>query len=188
MVTTHEAAAGDALHVAVAEDHAFIRVIGRGTFKISPALKEFAVRAIDSGCRRIVLDMADCVGMDSTFMGILAGLALRLRKGGAGRVVMVNLKERTRGLLATLGLDEAIDLYVAGGMPVDMQSFFSAEGPVLTPLPTGERSQRETGQTMLEAHENLVKLSPENLPKFKDVLTFLREDLKKNAGRGEGAR
>ena len=31
---------------------------------------------------------------------------------------------------------------------------------------------------MLEAHENLVALSPENLPKFKDVLTFLREDLK----------
>jgi hypothetical protein len=32
---------------------------------------------------------------------------------------------------------------------------------------------------MLEAHENLVRLSPENLPKFKDVLAFLREDLKR---------
>ena len=41
-----------------------------------------------------------------------------------------------------------------------------------------ENSTRVTAETMLEAHENLVKLSPENLPKFKDVLTFLREDLK----------
>jgi hypothetical protein len=31
----------------------------------------------------------------------------------------------------------------------------------------------------LEAHENLVQVSPENLPRFKDVLTFLREDIKK---------
>jgi anti-sigma B factor antagonist len=178
---------GDGLHVAIQGPLAFIRVLGRGTFKMSSSLKEFAVQAMDSGCRRLVLDMAECVGMDSTFMGVLAGLAFRLRMVPDGRIVMVNLNQRTRGLLATLGLDEAVDPYLAGSLPEDLKPFF-AGGKALAALPVGERGEVETAQTMLEAHENLVRLSPENLPKFKDVLTFLREDLKKSGGAAPGVR
>jgi hypothetical protein len=32
-------------------------------------------------------------------------------------------------------------------------------------------------QTMLEAHEALIKTVPENLPKFKDVIQYLEEEL-----------
>ncbi len=32
-------------------------------------------------------------------------------------------------------------------------------------------------QTMLEAHEALIKAVPENLPKFKDVIQYLEEEL-----------
>ena len=179
---------GDGLHVAIQGPLAFIRVLGRGTFKISSSLKEFAVQAIDSGCRRLVLDMAECVGMDSTFMGVLAGLAFRLRMVPDGRIVMVNLNPRTRGLLATLGLDEAVDPHLAGSLPEDLKPFFHRVGKALSSLPVEERGQAETAQTMLKAHEDLVRLSPENLPKFKDVLTFLREDLKKSGGAAPGAR
>ena len=37
----------------------------------------------------------------------------------------------------------------------------------------------DRAETMLDAHEALVDVSAENLPKFKDVLAFLREDLDK---------
>jgi len=30
---------------------------------------------------------------------------------------------------------------------------------------------------MLEAHEALIKTAPENLPKFKDVIRYLEEEL-----------
>jgi anti-anti-sigma regulatory factor len=178
----------DGLQVAIQDPLAFIRVIGRGSFKISSSLKEFAVQAIDSGCRRLVLDMAECVGMDSTFMGVLAGLAFRLRMAPDGRIVMVNLNQRTRGLLATLGLDEAVEAHVAGSMPAELEPFLTRGGKALADLPVEERGQAETAQTMLEAHEDLVRLSPENLPKFQDVLTFLREDLKKSGGAAPGVR
>ncbi|HOW97978.1 MAG TPA: STAS domain-containing protein [Kiritimatiellia bacterium] len=177
----------DGIQVAIQVPLAFIRVVGRGSFKISASLKEFAVHALDAGCRRIVLDMAECVGMDSTFMGVLAGLAFRLRAVPEGRIVIVNLNPRTRGLLATLGLDEAVETHMAGATPADLEPLL-ARGEALTELPAEERGQAETARTMLEAHENLVRLSPENLPKFKDVLTFLREDLKKSGGAAPGAR
>ena len=170
----------DKLLVAVLKDAAYVSVQGRGSFKISAAMKEFAAAAIAQGARRLVLDMADCVGMDSTFMGVLAGLAARLKSQTGGKIVMVNLSLRTRGLLTTLGLDQVIEPYMAGATPDALKPFVSDRGN-LASLDTREKSQLATAETMLEAHEDLVRLSPENLPKFKDVLTFLREDLKKTA-------
>jgi hypothetical protein len=37
----------------------------------------------------------------------------------------------------------------------------------------------EMAQTSLEAHETLMNVNPSNIPKFKDVVQFLAEDLKK---------
>lgn len=170
----------DRLEVAIHQDTALVRVLGRGSFKISTALKAFAVQALEAGCRQWIFDMNECVGMDSTFMGVVAGLALRLGAARKGRIVMVNMNPKTRGLLTTLGLDEVVETHLAGSLPDNLKPYFQEGRRPLTALPTGECSQRETAQTMLEAHENLVRLSPENLPRFKDVLTFLREDIKKS--------
>jgi hypothetical protein len=41
------------------------------------------------------------------------------------------------------------------------------------PVPT----RAEAAPTILEAHEALMKFDPRNVPKFKDVVEFLREDL-----------
>jgi len=38
-------------------------------------------------------------------------------------------------------------------------------------------TKAEAGPTILEAHENLIGFDPRNVPKFKDVVEFLREDL-----------
>lgn len=173
----------DQLLVALDDRHALVRVVGRGSFKVSPALKEFALAAIERGGRELVLDMQECIGMDSTFMGVLAGLALRLRERG-GRVLMVNLSARTRALLATLGLDQVVQPFMVGQTPADFAKLLGGT-PVLSALEDRERTMRETAETMLEAHQNLVKISPDNLPKFKDVLAFLREDLKKTERDGD---
>lgn len=175
----------DKLLVAVQGRTGFIRVQGRGSFKISTALKEFAAAIIDKGCAELILEMSDCVGMDSTFMGVLAGLAGRIRQRNPdGKIVMINLSLRTRGLLTTLGLDQVIEPYMAGSTPDRLQRQLQG---TLKSLDTAEPSPRVTAETMLEAHEKLVELSPDNLPKFKDVLTFLREDLKRTEPGGPGA-
>jgi hypothetical protein len=115
--------------------------------------------------------------MDSTFMGVLAGLAFRLRKTEeAGEVVLLNLSARNRGLLATLGLDQTVRACLEGSAPEAYERLL-AESRDMASLEQEEESRRDTAATMLEAHENLVRVTPENYPKFKDVLTFLREDL-----------
>lgn len=175
MSPTH---APDRLLVAIVHQHAFVRVQGRGSFKVSTALKQFALGAFDEGAQALVLDMAECVGMDSTFMGILAGLSTRLKQKDGGTLYLINLTERTRGLLATLGLDRLVVPCMAGETPAELAEVLTRFRH-LAALDTTAPSQQVTAETMLEAHEKLVELAPENLPKFKDVLTYLREDLKK---------
>ena len=166
----------DQVLVALRAPEALVRVSGRATFKVSGALKQFGVASVESGCRRMVLDMMDCSGMDSTFMGVLAGLAGRLRRDG-GEMALVNLTARTRGLVATLGLDHVVAAFEAGKTP---DAYLSAAEKQLRlrELQPGREGKQETARTMLEAHEQLVEIDAANQPRFKDVLAYLREDLK----------
>lgn len=172
----------DQILVVMHGDMAYVRVAGRGNFKNSVPLKQFGASAIDRNARGIVLDMADCVGMDSTFMGVLAGLAFRLKQRSGGEILMVNLSSRTRSLLATLGLDRVIRPFMVGSTPPEhMRVLDNPEQ--LASLPAASESQRLTTETMIEAHEDLGAVSAGNVPKFTDVLAFLRDDL----ARGEQA-
>lgn len=159
---------------------AVIRVEGRGSFKSSTALKEFGRAALAEGCDTAVLDMADCVGMDSTFMGTLAGFATRLRQREHGNMVLLNLNPRVRGLVATLGLDRLVAAYEPGATPDSLKSL-AALSESLRTLEHAEGARDTTTRTMIEAHENLLDLTPDNLPRFKDVLTYLREDLQRHS-------
>ncbi len=164
--------------VAIHDKVAFLRIRERGSFKISATVKQFGIAAMEQGVERFVLDLHDCVGMDSTFMGIIAGMAFRLRKQSNGEVIVVGLSPRTRSLLSTLGLDQLVKPYMAGSTPEEFQAVLG-QGRALEAVDACETDRRGTAEMMLEAHENLVALSPENLPRFKDVLTFLKEDLHK---------
>ncbi len=162
--------------VAIQGELAFARLRDRATFRISHAMKQFGATALEQGVQHIVVDMQQCIGMDSTFMGVLAGLALRMKKESRGLIYMVNLTDRTRGLLATLGLDQLVKTHTAGQSPPP----YAAELGRLSAMAPAEQttgSQHDTARMMLEAHETLVDLTPENAPRFKDVLTFLREDI-----------
>jgi anti-anti-sigma regulatory factor len=177
METRQKGPAPDRIQVALEDDKAFVRLIGRGSFKVSPAMKEFGTAAVARKIQFMLIDMRACVGMDSTFMGVLAGLAFKMRETGGGTIVVINLSSRTRGLLATLGLDQLITPYMEGATPGRLNRVFGGDKD-MSELETDKASRQETAETMLKAHETLVELCPENLPKFKDVLTYLREDVK----------
>lgn len=170
----------DQVLVAIAGRNAVVKVEGRGSFKVSSSLKEFGDNVIKSKISLILVDMIHCIGMDSTFMGVLAGVASRL-KTQAGEIVLVNCAPRTRGLLATLGLDQLIKAYEAGNTPGQYDDILQGRQP-REKLDVSGCEDADTVRTMLDAHQNLVDLVPENLPQFKDVLQFLREEVKRKAG------
>lgn len=144
-----------------------MRVEGKGSFLNSTGLKEFAREMTNRGYREFVVDLKACPVMDSTFMGTLAGIALRLRELGQGQLRVVNLNERNQDLLSNLGIDQ---LFTLGGAD-------EATPLPSAPLACDSGDKKERAQTMYEAHQELVQANPENAAKFKDVLDYLKQDL-----------
>ena len=155
--------------VGTANRTVWVRVEGKGSFLNSTGLKEFAKEMINRGFREFAIDLKNCTVMDSTFMGTLAGIALRLRELGQGSLRATNLNERNSDLLSNLGLDQ---LFV-----IEPRDSAPSTATVETPLATAAPDKTTQAQTMLEAHEACVEANEANAAKFKDVLEYLKQDL-----------
>jgi len=166
-------AAADKIQVAIFEGVGMARVQGRGSFKVSASVKDFGNSLLRAGIPTLLVDLRDCVGLDSTFMGVLAGLAVRFRKEIQGRVILANVSPKIQRLVATLGLDRLVDVRASEAVPS------GGDAPVFEELAPVEETPLETARTMLDAHEDLVKAIPENQPRFQDVVDFLREDIRR---------
>jgi len=127
---------------------------------------------VSRGYREFIVDLQNCVMMDSTFMGTLAGVALRLKELGDGHLHVVHCGLRSRDLLTGLGLDQIFSIH-AGGLSAPECSDLDGEEQPAPPVD----QKREQAQTMLDAHEALCEAAPENLTRFKDVLDYLKQDL-----------
>ena len=91
------------IQVGVCGPSVWVKVEGKGSFLNSDNLKEFACAMLDQGYREFVVDLADCAMMDSTFMGTMARLALRLRELGHGHLHIVHCGSRNQQLLFRAG-------------------------------------------------------------------------------------
>lgn len=142
----------------------WIRVEGRGSFQNSPALKDFSRKLMEEGRRKFVVDLKNCPALDSTFMGTLAALAIRLRDTGGGDLWVVNRNERNAELLTGLGLD-----------PLFSDNLLSATQPEECREAVHHPGDRDsTRQAMHDAHETCVAVDPRNADKFKDVIDHLK--------------
>jgi anti-sigma B factor antagonist len=146
-------------------------VEGKGSFLNSGNLKEFAQAMVNRGYREFVIDLEHCAMMDSTFMGTMAGVALRLKELGHGHLHVVHCGTRSRELLCGLGLDQIFSIHTNGSIAPECESLEPDQ------LNKSSEQKREQAETMLEAHEALCRVAPENIPRFKDVLDYLKQDL-----------
>src|SRR6266852_7970679 len=149
----------------------WVRVEGKGNFLNSGRLKEFAQEMVNRGYREFVFDLEHCAMMDSTFMGTMAAVALRLRELGQGHLHVVHCGDRSRQLLSGLGLDQIFEIRANVATAPECEK-------VNEDAPDGaDIAEKERAETMLEAHEALCEAAPENISRFKDVLDYLKQDL-----------
>jgi anti-sigma B factor antagonist len=148
-------------------DPVLVRIEGRASFANSSSLKEFVAEMIRQGRTRFVIDFQHCASMDSTFLGVLAGTALELRRQTPpGSLTFVRVDERNLELIRNLGLHRLANVD-AGDRPLN----FSGAAQRLSPE---ARTEIDRARLVLEAHENLVAADAANAAKFQDVLAFLR--------------
>ena len=161
------------LSVLVGKNFACVKINGRANFACSPDFKTLLAELQGKNYKHFIIDLTECVLMDSTFLGVLAGFGLKMNPKGeaTGRgIELVNASPRVAELLENLG---ALHLFqVANGkltLPDDVKTCIPE-----SINPTHEQITR----TSLEAHQTLMAINPENVARFKDVAQFLAEDLK----------
>ncbi len=147
-------------------DPVVVRIEGRASFQNSGCLRDFIQEMLRRGKSHFVLDFQHCAGMDSTFLGVLAGAALELKKvAPGGSLVVARPGARNVELIRNLGLHRLLILDTGDGVRSETCT---------TALDCAKRPEVETARLVLEAHENLVAADENNRSKFQDVLTFLR--------------
>jgi anti-sigma B factor antagonist len=173
-----ERPAGSQILAATMDNCTLVVVSGAATFKLAPAFKQATQAARLAGSVLLVVDMAACRSMDSTFMGTIASLGFALQKSESTRLVLINLGSGAAALLKGLGVDRILKVYPAGALPAGTGDL-SRLAQNLRPVEAEPASARDMAALMYDSHETLTRVDPENLQRFKDVLTFLREDLKR---------
>lgn len=154
-------------------DPVIVQINGKANYLNCNAFREFIEKMVEEGNSNIVLDLKHCAGMDSTFLGILTGTALELRKQKpVGILIICNLGERNEELVFNLGLQNllTIDKDLENAVDEVHETKFSALKNV----------QVSDAREVLKAHENLVRADKKNAAKFQDVIAFLQNQAEAN--------
>ncbi len=148
-------------------DPVVIRIEGRACFQNSACLRDFIAELLRQGKSRFVVDFQNCASMDSTFLGVIAGAALELKKSATpGSLVLARVGQRNLELIRNLGLHRLL-IVDAGDKPLCFDQ-------CNTPLQVANHTELENARMVLEAHEHLVSADEANRAKFQDVLAFLK--------------
>jgi hypothetical protein len=138
-------------------------------------MKEFGDQRIAAGETCLVVDLGACTGMDSTFMGTLAGMAARLSTVDNGRLQIADVSARNRRSLEDLGLDflMEVDPPEAGWRDhLDtLRAKLECSGPT-EPTHSVERAKH-----VLEAHQELAAKNEKNAQAFAGVVALLESEL-----------
>jgi anti-anti-sigma factor len=142
-----------------------VEVSGRANFDYAVPLRELSGKLTESV--KLQIDLSNCEAMDSTFMGVLTMLALKLRKRGL-QVMLIGASETLLKLLSDLGVAKLFNCVdqreITGGVKVDT----TVAGDMLT-----------TAETVAEAHKALVGADESNADKFKQVIEFADQDVER---------
>ncbi len=163
------------MSVLVGERFACVKIGGRANFSSSLDFKTLISELRQKGYNYFVLDLSECLLMDSTFLGVLAGFGLRLGQPQpgqpAGTIELLNANARIIELLENLGV---LHLFKLCQGKLD-----APDGTQQLDHTPAQPTKEEVTRACLEAHQVLMEINPQNAARFKDVTAFLAEDLKK---------
>lgn len=161
--------------VGVFDGFSWIRCEGKGSFLSSPVMKSFGDERISAGESLLVVDLAACTGMDSTFMGTLAGMAARLSAKGGGVLQIAEPGDRNRRSLEDLGLDFLME--IDPPVAVWRGGVAAIRGELKSPQEMEPFGQMQRTRHVLEAHQTLSGLNDKNAGEFANVVEMLEDQV-----------
>ena len=151
------------------QSHIFIKIDGWAIQNNSLFFKDFVDEMVAAGFNDFVIDLQDCKGMDSTFMGTLLYIINKVKKGSNSPITLVNMNKDHCDLLKNLGIFELLNV---------------THNNVTLPSLEMQKLSIDTSycpkkhiELVKKAHECLVALNDKNKEEFRDFLEILNQEL-----------
>ena len=113
---------------------------------------------------RMIVDMTETQGIDSTALGLLAKMAIQLRNRFNVSPTIVSTNPDITRILKSMSFDLICDIVEK---PLDKNAAFDE----LAPVNDNEDAVR---QKVIEAHQTLMALSEDNRIEFQDLVSALK--------------
>ena len=140
---------------------------GRVNFETVVPLRDF-VNHLPEDIKELTVDLAECLSMDSTCMGVLSMLALT---GIKSKLKMRVLNAGgNRQLLKGLGVEKLFKFE---------DGEFAPYATVIYPVEKPVKNLQSSAETVLEAHETLIAADESNQQKFGAVVEMTRQDVER---------
>ena len=157
---------GKVLHASHDDVHV-LRYIGDIRYTLSPSIDRF-LEGIFTGQKPagFVIDLTETDSIDSTNLGLLARIAMRMQSLDAPQVTLLSNRADINSVLTSMALDEVFNI-VDETRPI--------AGP-LQELPRGNADRETLARTLIDAHRALMQLNEHNREMFQDVVASLEKN------------
>ena len=157
----------DFLYVNI-EGRYIFKILGKATMKNSKNLSDF----IDLNFDEIIdlsFEMSETTYMDSTFLGMIAKIAIELKTKKNKKLVVLNPSQEAKGFLKQTGITKFIDII--------NEEEIKSESLKAISLETND-NMNDKSRYILEMHEVLINLNDENKKVFKSVVDAMKKVVK----------
>lgn len=157
----------DFLYVNI-EGRYIFKILGKATMKNSKNLSDF----IDLNFDEIIdlsFEMSETTYMDSTFLGMIAKIAIELKTKKNKKLVVLNPSQEAKGFLKQTGITKFIDII--------NEEEIKSESLKSISLETND-NMNDKSRYILEMHEVLMNLNDENKKVFQSVVDAMKKVVK----------
>jgi anti-anti-sigma factor len=157
---------GNVLHASHNDVHV-LRFIGDIRYTLSPSIDRFLEEIFASSePAGFVIDLTETDSIDSTNLGLLTRLAMRMQRLDAQRVTIVSNRADINSVLNSMALDEVFDIVEDTCLETDATQ----------EVPQKDTDREALAHTLIEAHRALMDLSEHNREMFRDVVASLEKN------------
>jgi anti-sigma B factor antagonist len=150
-------------------ERCFIRVSDKASYLNCSPVRDFILNRLESGKTNFVVDFDQCKSIDSTFLGILVSLAIKVKSSGS--LTLLNLRDRNLETVRNLGIHKIAI--------VSTESFVELDEAMAIDESTADA--KASTRLIYEAHKSLMDLNQKNQKLFCDVVKFLEQKKEEEA-------
>ena len=145
-----------------------LRFVGEIRYMLAPALDRYLDSVFaEPGFAGLVIDLVETDSIDSTNLGILARIAIRMEVRGGPRVSIVSNRMDINEVLLSMGLDEVFEIVARSTTGADNDQELVQE----------EVDEASMANTLLKAHRTLMSLNEHNQELFREVVSSLEQEI-----------